>query len=87
MSESETRTQRRVREGRNSNMNDVMTVFEAGYGRDGLIDIEPRACDRCHASTLCLSIDSSEGEYGAGFICKPCIDEMFLKYREEPPKG
>lgn len=64
-----------------------MIEFEAGYNRVGTIEIikkeelakwgPPGSCNSCKQLVDCLAIDSSEGEYGCGTICKPCIDKLF----------
>ena len=62
-------------------------TFEAGYGETGKIwlnTLEP--CAVCKQSAVCLNIDSSDGEYGSGAVCKPCIDKLFKQFesRGEP---
>lgn len=54
-----------------------IATFFAHYGRDGSIDISNVVCDVCKEIGDCICIDSSEGEYGAGTICKQCIDTAF----------
>lgn len=54
-----------------------ISTFFSHYGRDGSIDIFNVVCDVCKEIGDCICIDSSEGEYGAGCICKKCIDDAF----------
>lgn len=58
-------------------MSMIITTFDAGYGRQGIISVEQTECDVCHKTVPCIVIDSSEKEYKAGAICKKCIDGAF----------
>jgi hypothetical protein len=51
--------------------------FDATYHRYGRIDVEGATCDVCRQPALCLTIDSSEGEYGAGSVCEACVGRLF----------
>jgi len=52
--------------------------FDAGYNRTGSIEIvKLGVCDGCRSRGPVIATDSSEGEYGCGFICKMCADELF----------
>ena len=57
-------------------------TFDAAYGRQGSINLELAVCDVCKVHQKCVTIDSSEGEYGPGAICKLCIDAAFLHAEE-----
>ena len=58
--------------------------FKAGYNRRGRIWIEKSAfCESCKEDKVCLAVDSSEDEYGPGFICAECIDLLFLQNRDK----
>lgn len=57
-----------------------MVTFEAGYDRVGTIEMVQGTCVVCgEQNIMVLSVDSSEGEYGPGSICKECIDNMFIE--------
>lgn len=56
----------------------TIKTFAAGYGRDGIINLETAVCDVCGIELKCITIDTSDGEYGQGAICKLCIDASFL---------
>lgn len=58
-------------------------TFDAAYGRSGLIWIDESKCDLCDKETLCLHIDSSEGEYGSGKVCELCTKKIFWNPRKE----
>lgn len=61
--------------------NKIGFAFEAGYNREGLIVVEKAICDGCRECNPCLSIDSSHGEYGAGYVCQPCVEGLFQRYK------
>jgi hypothetical protein len=63
-------------------MKDIGT-FECSYGRTGEIWIDKKNCNVCGFEAICLCVDSSEGEYGEGAICKNCIDKAFKNPIEE----
>jgi hypothetical protein len=52
-------------------------TFPAGYNRVGVIEILAGDCDSCGAREKVLYIDSSEGEYGPGRICRTCANALF----------
>lgn len=54
-----------------------LAEFKAAHGREGRISVGDGTCDVCRKDAVCILIDSSEGEYGEGAICKPCIDAAF----------
>lgn len=56
--------------------------FNASWDRTGYIWIEKLICDNCKIENYCLSIDSSEEEYGSGDICYKCIKEAFDKLKK-----
>lgn len=56
-----------------------ITNFDAGYGRQGVIEIYKTKCDVCGIETQCISIDCSESEYEDGRICFDCIKKLFEK--------
>jgi hypothetical protein len=49
----------------------------ANYSRIGTAVIEKAVCKGCSRNTDCLVMDSSEGEYGVGALCKNCINMLF----------
>lgn len=56
-----------------------LTVFEkrVAYSRSFIVDRCPCAdCDRCKTRTVCLYIDSSDGEYGGAALCRACLLEL-----------
>jgi len=53
--------------------------FKANYTRIGLISVVISKCTVCEQEKKVISIDSSEGEYGAGCICKDCALKAFEK--------
>ncbi len=57
--------------------------FKASYGRTGIIKAEMSECTVCDQKKVVISIDSSEGEYGSGCICKECTLEMFEDFERE----
>jgi len=58
-------------------IDEVIATFKAGYYRTGEIWIEEKAtCGVCNELKKCIAIDSSESEYGAGFICKDCVNKL-----------
>lgn len=59
--------------------------FRAAYARVGLISIVMSKCSICEQEKTVISIDSSEGEYGAGCICKNCALIAFEEF--EKSKG
>ena len=61
----------------------LVIYFKAEYERSGTILIDENECKKCYKFKKCLCIDSSEGEYGPGNICKECIEEMFKECLEE----
>jgi len=56
------------------------TCFGSGYGRWGEIGLSAARCDVCDQPRICLWIDSSEGEYGAGHVCKHCVSVLFSQH-------
>lgn len=56
--------------------------FEAAYNRSGYIELAHTECDACGKTAKCVSIDSSEGEYGSGSVCKECIDAAYNSTEE-----
>jgi hypothetical protein len=52
-------------------------LVEANYSRTGVIMITAGTCNVCNKETTVLYIDTSEGEYGPGCICKECIMKLF----------
>jgi hypothetical protein len=56
-------------------------VFDAGYSRQGYIEVATGTCDVCKEQNVpVLQIDSSEDEYGAGSICRWCAYTAFNRY-------
>ena len=58
--------------------------FMGGYDRTGLICIDQHPeekCDVCRRINIpVIMIDSSEGEYGSGNICKECAEKAFAGF-------
>jgi len=52
-------------------------IFDAEYGREGIITAEFAECCGCHKTTVCIVADCSEGEYNQAAICPACIQELF----------
>jgi hypothetical protein len=66
---------------------EVIAEFDAGYDTIGTIEVMVAKCDVCHTPMVpVLTVDSSGGEYGAGAICKDCIDKAFKAYNKEVGK-
>lgn len=67
----------------NKDGDEVIALFDGGYGRVGEIWIETKQeCDVCGAKNVTtLGMDGSDQEYRGGFICKPCIDTAFLGFK------
>jgi hypothetical protein len=57
-----------------------LKVFSAAYGRHGEIEVIEWKCDVCSERAPCIYIDSSEGEYGGGAICRECIADGFVQW-------
>tara|TARA_X000001382_G_C3142205_1_gene169930 strand:- start:239 stop:676 length:438 start_codon:yes stop_codon:yes gene_type:complete len=57
-----------------------MIKFKAAYNRQGAIWLEQSHCCSCNEISLCINIDSSEGEYGAGSICQECLVQLQIDY-------
>jgi len=70
-------------------MKHLVTTFEAKYGREGKMWIDPDGkCDQCLKYVPVICIDSSldrydtiedSGEYGHGCICLECIQKAFAR--------
>lgn len=58
-------------------------TFKAAYGREGLIWVDKNTCDLCDKEAFCINIDSSEGEYGQGSVCRGCVDKIFWSERSK----
>lgn len=52
-------------------------TFLSNYNRVGVIEIADGVCDSCGVKEKILAIDSSEGEYGYGKICRTCVNAFF----------
>ena len=53
-------------------------IGEAGHSRPIEVGVILIKCEMCKKEdVICICIDTSEGEYGAGAICKDCITELF----------
>jgi len=61
----------------------IIKEYKGAYERTVLIEIEVGTCKRCGNITKVLSMDGSDGEYSVGCLCKECIDESFVKEKEE----
>jgi len=65
----------------------VSHVDEAGYSRSLDVGLVLTKCNVCHTEDVpCLFVDSSEGEYGGGTVCKSCVIKLFAQ-GEEKHKG
>jgi hypothetical protein len=53
-----------------------MIRFSGGYAY-GKITIEDRVCDGCGTQKQCIVVDSSDGEYKPGYLCRECIELLF----------
>ena len=51
--------------------------FKAYHNRIGIISLVISECTVCEQEKKVISIDPSEGEYGAGCICKDCALKAF----------
>jgi len=58
-------------------MKSIVSKFKAHYARIGVIGVDTEPCHVCGNVTDVISIDSSEGEYGPGYICKDCVIKAF----------
>ncbi len=54
------------------------------YGRHCKMWLEVHECDVCHKPQTCLSVDTSDEEYGPGFICLACINAAFEHMPAKP---
>ena len=59
---------------------DCSIPFDAAYGRTGIITVETAVCHKCDTEKPCISIDSSDDEYGPGYICLSCATDMVAHY-------
>ena len=51
--------------------------FQSEHERTGCIALANEKCDVCKKFDRCITIDSSEGEYGTGNICFVCMMNAF----------
>jgi hypothetical protein len=58
----------------------MSNLGKSAYGRSKQADIEEIECDSCKNNKFCLSMDSSDGEYGSVNLCFDCIQKMFDEY-------
>ncbi len=49
---------------------------ESAYARQVNVAKCNAMCDVCKVAGDCIAIDTSDEEYGAGFVCKQCIMEI-----------
>lgn len=66
----------------------IKTKWEIEYERntfsqDCMVVIKEAGCDVCALVTVCLSCDSSDGEYGRRNVCKKCIEDGFVAYDKQ----
>ena len=68
----------------------MQTIMVAGvpgcYGRHSVAEIisnERLTCDVCGQNVPCLSVDTSDGEYGYVSLCLACITAAFGKLSGE----
>ena len=54
------------------------------YSRIAYADVGRFKCDGCGKVAICLSVDTSEGEYGSITVCRECIANLFANHK---PKG
>lgn len=57
--------------------NNNIYLYDGGYENIGVIRGKNSICKMCEEKKFCLTIDSSEGEYIEGAICKDCIEDVF----------
>lgn len=55
----------------------LIASWKAKYGRIGSIWITTDVCHKCQKITTVMAVDSSQDEYGPGYICKSCIIKAF----------
>ncbi len=60
----------------------LVTIFDGGYNRDGYITVRSGTCTVCKQNAKVIAIDSSEGEYTTGHICKSCANKAFAEVDE-----
>ena len=58
-------------------------LFQAGYGRTGVIKVTTDTCNVCNKKKIVIAIDSSEKEYGPGCICEECAIKLFKEKEKE----
>lgn len=56
------------------------------YSSGVTITVEPSQCDVCDQSSVCLGVDTSEGEYAKLLICEQCIKQAFAGTMVEPKR-
>jgi DNA-directed RNA polymerase subunit RPC12/RpoP len=63
-------------------MKNFITSFDARYDRIGVISLtDEGTCAKCGAENIpSISMDSSEDEYGPGYICADCIIKALLEF-------
>lgn len=55
--------------------------ISSAYGRSVAIWLEDADCHVCGQPAPCISIDTSDDEYGPGYICKSCIDNAYARMK------
>lgn len=61
----------------------LKVIGEAGYGRPVEVGVWIDNCDKCKEEAPLICIDTSQGEYGFGGICKSCIISLFIEAEEK----
>ncbi|MHA2219439.1 MAG: hypothetical protein ACXACY_26310 [Candidatus Hodarchaeales archaeon] len=63
------------------NKRKLIASWKAKYGRLGSIWLTTHICHKCTKTTVVMAVDSSQDEYGPGYICKNCIINAFEEYK------
>ena len=58
-------------------------LFQAGYGRVGVIKVTTDTCNVCNEKKTVIAIDSSEREYRPGCVCEECAIRLFKEKEKE----
>ena len=63
----------------------IIKVQELAYGRSGFMNLEEAECSACHEHAVCITVDTSDGEYGTMAICQKCADSWFGRSAQIAP--
>lgn len=62
----------------------ISHVDEAGHYMSVDVGLALTKCNVCHIEDVpCLLVDSSDGEYGSGSVCKECVINLFAQGEEK----